>query len=588
LKAIRGPALTATTVATLLIGVPIQAAEPSEGTIRWGETVEWSGGPLNGAAINIQPAVGDLRICPDEACDDFLLNVRVPPSPNPNRKRFVQVEIDSEHPATLTLTVFPPGADPVRDFAHYLPDVVRLLDPEPGIWTIQARCTGGIVTSPCEDETYTGKATAGDFRLPRAVAHRSGGVRVTGAVSSTPTVELHQVGANAWEPTLGITNQGSIFYQGFGPRLPYVKVVRSTDEGETWENVSPRLGPFHRHSVSADPYLHVDEETGRVFTADLQPEPGDPHPGVEVSFTDDGGDTWTTTAEFDHNPDHQSLFTGPPVSNPTAGYPNVVYLCVNGYSALSTVCSKSLNGGLTFSPTGAPAYLEVGCGGLSGHGVVGRDGAVYLPRGFCGQPFLAISHDEGLTWTRVQVADNGSPNHEAAVAVDEKGNLYYTWVADDFLPYMATSTDGALTWGDPMMIGPPGVVGAALPAIDVGSPGNVAVVYIGTADNLTWNGYMMMTTKALRRDPIFLTAPVNPTSDPLTTKCDRNFEDRCEGIGDFFDVVVAPDGTPWAAFADACVMDRCLGNFAGYADGFVARLVGGPSLVETIRLPTRR
>jgi hypothetical protein len=77
---------------------------------------------------------------------------------------------------------------------------------------------------------------------------------------------------------------------------------------------------------------------------------------------------------------------------------------------------------------------------------------------------------------------------------------------------------------------------------------------------------------------VFLTAPVNHPSDPL-------FRGYCGGLNcgtthEFHDVVIAPDGTPWASFSDACTEDpdaMCDGNV-----GILGRLVGGPPLIGTI------
>jgi hypothetical protein len=51
-------------------------------------------------------------------------------------------------------------------------------------------------------------------------------------------------------------------------------------------------------------------------------------------------------------------------------------------------------------------------------------------------------------------------------------------------------------------------------------------------------------------------------------------------VFDFLDVVIGPDGDPYATFVDACVAmcanPTATANYG--ADGVVARIVGGPSL----------
>lgn len=445
-----------------------------------------------------------------------------------------------------------------------------------------------------------------------AVAYQ--GTKVVRA-PKVPDACLYRTGFNAAEPTLGINKDGTIFVVAMNalewPTFP-THTIRSTDGGESWEDVSPAVGPVRRHAYTEDPYLYVDPDTGRVFTNDFL------LPCSETSYSDDDGATWTTVVMGCELADHQTIFAGPPVSSPTVGYPNVVYYCAAGAGVAGTTtvsaCLKSLNGGLTFVATGLPAFTddpqqsggEGGipghCTGLHGHGVVGPDGTVYLPRAWCGQPWLAISHDEGLTWTRVQVADNGTKeqgsgssyvsDHEAGVAVDRKGNLFYTWVARNRRPYLAVSKDGGETWSKPVLVAPPGIEEAGLPGIAAGGPGKVAIIYMGTTNApdppfeganygaVEWNGYITMTANALAKKPLLFTGSVNDPKRPLLrgTACGPP---RCGAAYDFLDIVIGPDGTPWANFVDGCYVPDCDedGQFLPNAgEAVIGRLVGGPSL----------
>lgn len=437
----------------------------------------------------------------------------------------------------------------------------------------------------------------------KAVVYRPSGERVTGrARASVPEARLYETGVHGYEPTLAVDDEGRIFYLGFDtnafPVSP-TEVVRSTDEGETWERVTPSVDGQSRHPTSEDPYLHMDEDTGRVFMSDFL------LPCHAISSSDDAGDTWTSTVTSCDVTDHQTLFTGPPVTSPTIGYPNIVYYCgISGglanYSS-AAICLKSLNGGVTFIETGEPAYVYEpvaagvegmgghGCTAATGHGVAGPDGAIYLPKGYCGQPFLAISHDEGLTWSRVQIADNGmsaglKEDHDAAVAVDDAGNIYYSWSATDNLPYLSVSQDGGDTWSEPVMIAPPGVKLATLIAIDVTSPGNLAVGFVGSeksqefGDN-HYNGYMLQTNDALSSDPLIYAGTVNNKIDPIESWC---AEGSCRVNREFIDVAIGPDGTPWVSFSDGCYDGSCdhTGELfpLGTGRGIVGRLVGGPTL----------
>ena len=198
---------------------------------------------------------------------------------------------------------------------------------------------------------------------------------------------------------------------------------------------------------------------------------------------------------------------------------------------------------------------------------------------------------------RIQVANNGMPytddgipgstrlySHEAAVAVDGKGNIYYFWVARDQLPYLAVSTDKGKTFSTPIMVGPPGLTRAWGPTMDIGATGKIALAYVGSTtapggvastsaaypDSVTWNGYITTSVDALSKSPRFFTTSVNAPSDPiLRGPC-------CDAVqGDFIDVVIGPDGRPYTSMVDGCEPP---GDGCDDVLGFVGTVVGGPNL----------
>ncbi|MGH2754249.1 MAG: sialidase family protein [Actinomycetota bacterium] len=479
---------------------------------------------------------------------------------------------------------------------------------------------GGPVLEPGvtpEHERLSPRAESGGPGL----VYRSGGE----PVGAPPGIgRMYRTGFGAGEPTLGITKDGTIFFQALdaGPT-----VLRSRD-GRKWKDVSPAIAGRKRHPETLDPFLYVDVKTDRVFTYDFL------FGCSEISYSDDKGETWTTTPLNCGLQDHQNLFTGPPVTSPTVGYPNIVYSCSTQAGAtiysLAAQCLKSLDGGTTWTPTGAPAFVtdmqeenDLGvqgyCHGAVAHGYVGPDGTVYIPKGLCGQPWLAISRDEGSTWERVQVSDIGMPQtaigvyeHEASVAADAKGNVYYFWIANDRLPYLAVSRDGGGSWDKPIMVGPPGLEEAALPHMTLGATGKIAMVYYGSTnspgepfpeaddckpnmvdcfaelfflnppdperyENVTWNGYMTATADALAKKPTYFTATVNDSDDPLVRGTCGPI--RCKAVYDFIDVAIDRQGRPWASYVDACI-STCIkeGPANQGNEGFVGTIVGGPKL----------
>ncbi len=447
-----------------------------------------------------------------------------------------------------------------------------------------------------------------------AVAHHKGGVPADPGSVPIPSPRIFNTGVGSYEPTLGVGPDGALYVHA----LSGGDVRRSLDGGLTWVDVAPKIAGTLVHASSLDPFLYVDERTGRIFANDLV------LPCQQTSFSDDGGLTWTTSVGSCEQMDHQTIFTGPPAISEPVGYPNVVYDCaINGGIAIpsstATSCGRSLDGGLTFVPTRTMPYTIADappggsgsraipglCDGGSGHGFVGPDGTVYLPRGWCGQPWLAISHDEGDTWNRVQVAANGmfrgsegSPAHEASVVADAEGNVYYTWVAEDRLPYLAISRDRGVTFGTPMMVGPPGLDEASLPGMAIGASGKIAMTYMGTTTSpgppypsattcqpvlgcgrtsnyatVKWNNYITQTSDALAADPLFFSASMNDPSDALVKGTCGPL--RCQAEYDFIDVQIAPDGTAWSVFVDACGRT---GPCVALGTQYVGRLVGGPSL----------
>lgn len=412
------------------------------------------------------------------------------------------------------------------------------------------------------------------------VAYYPGGKR---AAVKAPRLSLFRTGVkNAGEPNVGITKDGTIWSDA------REKVVRSADGGKTWQALT-----LDDHVATLDPYLYVDRATNRVYKSDLG--------GTcqVLSWTDDRGETWTTAPAACNQSDHQTIAAGPPTTAvPTVGYRNVLYNCsqtlgYNGYS-MATGCVRSHDGGLSWAPTGTYAFVDPSpylpatdsgdggvagvCNGDTGPIFVGPTGRLYVPRGWCGQPWLAYSDDEGATFTRVQVAKNGmnttvsggfgivapgsgQADHEAAAVADKAGNVYYLWVAKDRMPYLAISRDKGKTFGPPLKVAPPGLREAWGPALDIDAKGQVAMAFMGTTDSpgtpwtasyadTTWTGYLGLIPKPLAAKPVVLAGPVSGPGTPLVSgACGP---DRCDGkVLDFIDVSFAPDGSVWGAFIDS-------------------------------------
>jgi hypothetical protein len=393
------------------------------------------------------------------------------------------------------------------------------------------------------------------------------------------TGTYYSIGDSTFEPTVGSTSTGGLFMTSYAGLGSGALILRSMDDGQTWDDATPRL-PTGMKMVpnSNDPFMFVDELTDRIYDFDmciiLQ--------GFCVAYSDDDGDTWTfqsiATGEAPAL-DHQSAAAAPPRDGPDpVGYPNVLVFCVNrGSGAVGAWCSTSLDGGIAWTPL-VPGY-PVGaaqCSGLHGHVVGSVDGRFYRGNPSCEGPAVYRSEDGGFTWTEHTIPTSvGTQGHEIAAATDADGNVYAFWIGDDGLPYLSASTDHADTWSEPVMVGAPGVTAAGFPTMAAGDAGRVAWAYIGThvadgyggdAEQMNWTGYIGISVDALDGFT-FANIPVNAADDPLDTgrPCGAM---RCGGFGDFIDITIDANGRPWAAMA----------NNGKDPNGIVGTTATGPAL----------
>lgn len=443
----------------------------------------------------------------------------------------------------------------------------------------------------------------------QAIVHRVGdaaGLPVNGVVGT-----LRWIDHDAAEPTLAVTSDGALFYAAItfdndlptcgtpAPCLPRTDILRSLDGGATWEDVTPYLpgGAVRSHFDTGDPYVYVDPATDRVYDLDQRFAVGQ----YSISWSDDKGDSWTGPVFLCDAPpcDHQTIVAYKPAVPALPTYPSHVMVCYNQIH--SVACKVSPDGGAAWTRA-TPPFLGAGpegfCGGLHGHLKSGTDGVVYLPKGHCGVPMVAVTKDGGLTWDQVLIsADVPIDGHEVNIALDEENNVYANWVSEGRL-YLASSTDQGATWTPAVDVTPPGMTATHLPAIAAGAPGKVVIAYVATDDpegyeqdldadeaNAIWHAYLTLVDGAGTESPTMTTVRVNPADDPVVRgKCGPG---RCPALYDFIDVVIDADGRPWAALSDACV-EECVTDPEEKNNallGFVGTLELGPSLRGAETLP---
>ena len=417
------------------------------------------------------------------------------------------------------------------------------------------------------------------------------------------------VGEDGPEPSIGITSTGCIFF------IAMEKPMRSCDGGLSWENTADiTQAPF-----TSDPYGWVDPVTDRIFNIHMM---GLSH--TWIGWSDNDGESWLGNP-YDSGPtplnDHIKLGSGPWTDAGYGGlgqlsplYSEAVYFCYNKLAGI--FCFTSYDGGATFPVGGQIFGLATTNGGLHGAITTAPDGTVYVtPR--VATPTIILSKDNGLTWdTREMGQDASTPNprKNSEVATDTESNAYHVWTGNDQGIYMTRSTDSGDTWdADSHRISPVDVISTAFPQIDAGSPGRIAVTYLGSEntsllnttdiDGNNWDGnghyapnevhyhlYVTYSLNALDENPIYHTHRV--TDDPVQVgaMCLNSGDCRSDQGGsnrnllDFNDIHIDREGRIYIAFADGCTGECATMESPTPADsrtstGGMYYLASGPSLL---------
>lgn len=405
------------------------------------------------------------------------------------------------------------------------------------------------------------------------VAHRAGGT-VVNATGGLPVACATPTGFPTSETTLAVTPTGTLF---FSPANTENSLARSTDQGAFWALVAPQEMQYTSLWNTVDPEVIVDRRTGRVFwvraTGDLRTTPilVDDSPlgwqtataiayahGFQVYSSDDEGQSWTT-ADYQHEftGDWEKIYVGPPATGAPqpSGYPDVVYTCANApleVSGPGRACYRSLDGGQTFSDIGyvlptASSPHDI-CPPLAGGagGGVGSDGAFYQPQSCEGGSWVAVSHDEGSSYSWFSIP--GAPGVKGLtsgleLAIDYANNLYALWTNGSQLE-LSESLDGGRTWGHPLEVAVPGLRQIDLPAIAAGPDGHVALAYYGStsASAKTLTAYLTVTSDALDRQPLFYSAALNDPAHPIFQDYGGSDTPRADFVGVTYD----SSGNPWA------------------------------------------
>lgn len=402
--------------------------------------------------------------------------------------------------------------------------------------------------------------------------------------------------ASGAESSIGVTASGALVVHGLDT------LWRSEDHGQTWSPIHEFQGPLaplaHDTWSTADPMLHVDPTTGRIFV--LQMNPGTTC--LYLATSDDEGATWTDDGPIAVAPgfgsclipydDHPKIVTAPlgPDSLPgitTVGYDNLVVICANkvvpyGPLILGSWCMTSYDGGASFLHEVQAFAPEDNCAGINGPPAVHPDGTIVLPVGgiagvasLCQRPpSVAVSSDNGLTWSlREMPGEHIQAGIDPDIAFSPDGTAYMVYTAQDSHTYLARSSDKFLTWQGPWRLSPPGAVMDAFGAIVTGDDGRIAVAFLTSnseQDDLgrpvdssearpgtLWHLAIASSVDANTEAPTFVVQQVTPREDPVQVGCiwlrGGGSPTGCRNLLDFIDMAVLDDGRYAVAFTDGCV-----------------------------------
>jgi len=379
---------------------------------------------------------------------------------------------------------------------------------------------------------------------------RSGPVRVcedgTGVTGQEPMLVRNSRGTLF----MGMAgNEGVVTQQGFLTGTAQSYLLRSRDDGRTWQRVRLPRGVNLSEGV---PYVDAVTDRLWVTSTNLSVLPC----GSPVVWSDDEGRTWR---QAERRPscqplgvgDWPKLFTGPYKGGRKG---RAVYVCnylPAIWVALQIGCWRSDDAGRHFRFLGPLPVKSLVCRADSvraksfhtivhGTGQVLDNGDVVIPVDLCGTIVAVRSTDHGETW-RVSKAIGRAGSvanyltggggslaanifmnmfFDQTLAQDDRGNLFLAWVRDGVR--LAVSRDGGRTWRSLGRVSPRSVRGAFDVSVTARGRGEVALAWWGTGrltDPLLgygerYRGWMTYARDALARKPRFDSAPTSRAAAP--------------------------------------------------------------------------
>ena len=548
-------------VVSILI-IPItRGANPASGTVSESNpTVAWTGA--------IMPADPDLLTSPRcngaDPCDNFSLTVVPPPA---SFGPYI-VEIRLRPQGDWDLELYNPDGKYRTSSGNgaYANEVVVLFNPPAGTYRIAAFPFSPVVGSDGNSYAATAKL------LPQPPIGSAPPGTATVGYANFPCPVGQTCTSGFGEPSIGVNwKTGNVMFAG-GGTLKTFRINNFNDQSATptatWTNVSGNQHIATSPRAAADPILFTDPQTGRTFADQLEGLT----PFSTLEYSDDDGSIFVPSqgSGVASGIDHQTIGGAPPLTRdpnlPRPAYPNGVYYCAQGLGPAN--CALSVDGGETFGPA-VPMWVTE-CGGLHGHLKVSPvDGTVYVPnRGCDGLQGMAVSTDNGITWTIRTIPKSGPSESDPSIGIATDGTVYFGFVNGDGHPEMAVSHDKGATWdtwnsdrGTSTFfdVGVPfGIQNAAFAEVVAGDPDRAAFAFHGSTTagpfqdasfDGVWNLFVAHTYDGGRT-----WTTVKATNDPTQRGCIwlGGGSNPCRNLLDFMDATIDAQGRVLVGFADGC------------------------------------
>jgi hypothetical protein len=549
---------------------PLQAASPASGTVSGtAPQAAWTGGPLTPTASNTCGSANNAQ------CDNYKLTI-VPPSYS------FKVEISIVIGATddYDLEVYGPDGSLAGNSGNGpgQAEKVILTNPVGGTYTVSA--------SPYAPLTaYSGTAKLSQIPPPPAPSTEKPPVYANYPATGS-------LGQGAGEPSIGCDRKtGKVMYVAGTETLKVTFNDCSSPATAKWENVSA----LQTSQITFDPILYTNPALGRTYVSQLLP--------AKVSlmaYTDDDGASWLPSqgAGINSGVDHQTIGGGPfapGVLKTLASYPSILYYCSQDIAMAQ--CATSLDGGRTFG-VAVPIYNLTQCVGIHGHVKVAPDGTAYVPNKSCGGgQGVAVSRDNGLTWTVKTIPGSTSSSWDPSVGIASDGTVYFGYMNGDGHPFVAVSHDEGDTWTNIQDVGTAlGLQNIAFPAALAGDPDRAAFAFLGTttggdlggedpSNPAVWHLYVSHTYDG---GASWVTVDATP-NDPVQRGTICSAGTTCGGtrnLLDFIDATLDAQGRVLVGYADGCI-GGCVngGTNSGTALATIARETGGKGLYAAYDLP---